>query len=789
MQHGGAPVPGGPPRPQGMQSRIDPSQIPRPVAAHQGPEPIVFHTRLGGAHQNPPPSTSRYIVRDCGSASPRLLRATLNTVPFSPELLNSSGMPLAVVVQPMALPDPADDPVAVVDLGDLGPIRCSRCKAYINAFVRWTDGGKAFACNFCGGHNPCPEPYFCYLGPDGRRRDADERPELSRGTYEVVATRDYMVRPPMPVTHVFLVDVSGPALGSGATAAACQCIEQVLDSIQGGDNALVGVATFDSSVHFYQVAAGQQQPAMMVMADTADVYSPLPAAMLSRLADCKEQLVDLLHSIPGMFSSAAHGPESCGSAAIEACIELLKPVGGRIHAFLATLPNSGVRSLKIRDHAALVNEKDKQQHLVPQDNTFYTVAAGAADYQVSVDLFLLVQSYADVATLGVLPSTTGGSVYHYCPFTPQLDQDQLLNDLKWNVARPQGLEAILRVRASTGLDVESYVGAFYKPPNSPTDVYLPAVDSDKALVARINITEKLTNGSECYLQSALLYTSTDGARRIRVSTLALPVSDAMGSVFKGADLDAQLSVLARQVATTLPGGTFAAAKDAVMSRSIATLAAYRKFCATSSSAVQLILPEALKLLPLYALALLKSAALRPDVRADDRSLWLGSAISLGAGRVMGLLHGRLFPLHRLVEVGLAPDGGLPDPMALSSEGLEAGGVYVLENGADLLLYVDRDAAPQLVQELFGAANTDELSRAPAPLTLPPRDAPAARLLSDLLTRLRLERCAYMRLRAVRKGDPLEASFVNALLEDRSPSGMSYVEFLCHIHRQIQNKMG
>lgn len=57
--------------------------------------------------------------------------------------------------------------------------------------------------------------------------------------------------------------------------------------------------------------------------------------------------------------------------------------------------------------------------------------------QISVDLFLLVQSYADVATLSVLPSTTGGSVYHYCPFAPALDQDQLLNDLKWNVSRPQ----------------------------------------------------------------------------------------------------------------------------------------------------------------------------------------------------------------------------------------------------------------------------------------------------------------------------------------------------------------
>lgn len=52
---------------------------------------------------------------------------------------------------------------------------------------------------------------------------------------------------------------------------------------------------------------------------------------------------------------------------------------------------------------------------------------------------------------------------------------------------------------------------------------------------------------QVYLQCALLYTTTEGARRVRVSTLALPVSDQMGAVFKGADLDSQLSALTRQV--------------------------------------------------------------------------------------------------------------------------------------------------------------------------------------------------------------------------------------------------
>lgn len=60
----------------------------------------------------------------------------------------------------------------------------------------------------------------------------------------------------------------------------------------------------------------------------------------------------------------------------------------------------------------------------------------------------------------------------------------------------QGLEAILRVRCSSGLDVDGYTGSFYKPPNSPTDLYLPAIDCDKALVAKLEIMEKLPANSE-----------------------------------------------------------------------------------------------------------------------------------------------------------------------------------------------------------------------------------------------------------------------------------------------------
>jgi protein transport protein SEC24 len=78
----------------------------------------------------------------------------------------------------------------------------------------------------------------------------------------------------------------------------------------------VGLVTFDSSVHFYNVSKGQAQPQMLVMPDTQDVYAPMPSQLLAKLSECREQLAELLASIPTMFA-ATTGPESCGAAAIE----------------------------------------------------------------------------------------------------------------------------------------------------------------------------------------------------------------------------------------------------------------------------------------------------------------------------------------------------------------------------------------------------------------------------------------------------------------------------------------
>ena len=57
----------------------------------------------------------------------------------------------------------------------------------------------------------------------------------------MTVTPEYQVRPPMRPTHFFLIDVTQPAVASGATAAICSSVAKLLDDLPGGDRTQVGL--------------------------------------------------------------------------------------------------------------------------------------------------------------------------------------------------------------------------------------------------------------------------------------------------------------------------------------------------------------------------------------------------------------------------------------------------------------------------------------------------------------------------------------------------------------------
>ncbi|GAB2234597.1 hypothetical protein Droror1_Dr00003854 [Drosera rotundifolia] len=132
------------------------------------------------------------------------------------------------------------------------------------------------------------------------------------------------------------------------------------------------------------------------------------------------------------------------------------------------------------------------------------------------------------------------------------------------------------------------------------------------------------------------------------------------------------------------------------------------------------------------------------------------------------------------------DGAIiPPPTPLSSEHVSDEGVYLLENGIDAFIYLGSAVNPQIVQQVFGVSSIEEI---PAQFVLQRLDNPLSKKLNEVINEIRRQRCSYLRLKLCKKGDSSGMLFFSYMVEDKMPPGLSYVEFLVHVHRQIQNKM-
>lgn len=214
----------------------------------------------------PPPATTSFVAFDQGNASPKYTRLTLNNIPTTSEGLHSTGLPLGMLIQPLAPLQAGEAEIPVLDFGEAGPPRCRRCRAYINPFMMFRSGGNKFVCNLCSYPNDTPPEYFCAISPQGVRLDRDQRAELHRGTVEFVVPKEYWTREPVGLRWLFVIDVTQESYNKGFMETFC---EGILAALYGGNDeekdensepkrripegAKVGFITYDKDIHFYNI--------------------------------------------------------------------------------------------------------------------------------------------------------------------------------------------------------------------------------------------------------------------------------------------------------------------------------------------------------------------------------------------------------------------------------------------------------------------------------------------------------------------------------------------------------
>ncbi|NWU16053.1 SC24C protein, partial [Cephalopterus ornatus] len=787
----GTPNYGSPPGPPPPPKRLDPDSIPSPIQvieddrSNRGSEPFVTGVR----GQVPPLVTTNFLVKDQGNASPRYIRCTSYNIPCTSDMAKQSQVPLAAVIKPLATLPPEETLPYLVDHGESGPVRCNRCKAYMCPFMQFIEGGRRFQCCFCSCVTEVPPHYFQHLDHTGKRVDFYDRPELSLGSYEFLATVDYCKNNkfPSPPAFIFMIDVSYNAVKSGLVRLICEELKSLLDYLPREGNMeesaiRVGFVTYNKVLHFYNVKSSLAQPQMMVVSDVADMFVPLLDGFLVNVNESRTVITSLLDQIPEMFADTRE-TETVFAPVIQAGLEALKAAecAGKLFIFHTSLPIAEAPGkLKNRDDRKLINTDKEKTLFQPQTSFYNNLAKDCVAQGCCVDLFLFPNQYLDVATLGVVPYQTGGSIYKYAYFQLETDQDRFLNDLRRDVQKEVGFDAVMRVRTSTGIRATDFFGAFYM--SNTTDVEMAGLDCDKTITVEFKHDDKLSEDSGALLQCALLYTSCAGQRRLRIHNLSLNCCTQLADLYRNCETDTLINYLAKYAYRGVLSSPVKTVRDALINQCAQILACYRKNCASPSSAGQLILPECMKLLPVYLNCVLKSDVLQPgpEVTTDDRAYIRQLVTSMDVAETNVFFYPRLLPLTK-ADVD---SDSLPAAIRNSEERLSKGDIYLLENGLNIFVWVGVSVQQGLIQNLFGVSSFGQISNTLS--ALPVLENPFSKKVRSIVDMLQGQRSRYMKLIIVKQEDKLEMLFKHFLVEDKSLSGgASYVDFLCHMHKEIR----
>ena len=241
-------------------------------------------------------------------------------------------------------------------------------------------------------------------------------------------------------------------------------------------------------------------------------------------------------------------------------------------------------------------------------------------------------------------------------------------------------------------------------------INLPTMDPDKTISVQLEVEKGVKKISQHFkyatIQSALLYTTSFGQRRIRVQSICVPVTNSLSELYKFACNDAIISFTAKTIVDKILEQAkqdkqfyFREVSNELLSKCVGILADYRFKCLQHVNhtlpADQLILPNKLLNLPLYIMAMIKNSTFRTglsDIGTDERMFLFNFVRSGSVDAITGYLVPKMYEMNTMAMLQLNDSN-----VKLRKQDLNQGTVYVLDDKMDLYVWIGRQSC--LTQEV------------------------------------------------------------------------------------------
>lgn len=288
--------------------------------------------------------------------------------------------------------------------------------------------------------------------------------------------------------------------------------------------------------------------------------------------------------------------------------------------------------------------------------------------------------------------------------------------------------------------------------------------------------------SHLYIQSALLYTTSEGERRIRVHNMAVPLTNMKHLPFEYLDVTATAHYLARLALSRLTTNVNFQVCRSTIEMYLTNLC--RSMLKSQSNLSNRQLPENIQYLIMYVLGLLKMPFLSPvgpggkalvTLESLDQISYLRYLLNnMSPEETLPLYNPWLFNIHDFNLNDQAP----PAMEALDRSLLGRNQLLLCFNGLAVYIYVGRTCDPWFLNELFKVQDFAQVDRHTGEDELfavgaYEHSAYLVALYNIINMQLRAQRQPFCEIRVLTEGDPESDTTLRSMLVNDAVANPSY----------------
>lgn len=221
-------------------------------------------------------------------------------------------------------------------------------------------------------------------------------------------------------------------------------------------------------------------------------------------------------------------------------------------------------------------------------------------------------------------------------FQDRHDGEKLFYDVFRILTRNGAYDVAFRVRCSEGYAVVAYLGNFIRV--NAIDFELPSIDADKTIGVLMRSEGSLTNTDRLSVQAAMLYSTPDGERKIRILNLYLPLEKRFSTIFRYIDQEALHQLLVKESLSFTGISKVVSIKEHLIQSIVKILKAYRSEGVSVTNPTEILVPDSLRFLCLYSLGVLKSPAFKllGEIKVDEKYFWTLKYLGASLARMVKL---------------------------------------------------------------------------------------------------------------------------------------------------------